>query len=189
MSIKQLTSLIPPPKSALDNQGNWRSAEIILGIGYPITFQDLISRYGSGAFFRGHLTVYNPLTLEGLANIKQMERICLQLRDGLYPLPLPVHPESPGLLPWGGDENGNTYCWFTKGKPDKWPVIFLGRGSASHPIQFKVGIVDFLLGYAKDQFSTLVQPDNPMTEEMRIFTPGRNQNEIARKLVKLQKKK
>src|SRR6516225_928951 len=100
MPIKQLAALIAPPKIPLDNEGNWRAAEVVIGASFPSDFLDLIIRYGTGAFFRGHLMVYNPLTVEGLACIKQDERRYRQYREWLYPLQLPVHPEVPGLLPW-----------------------------------------------------------------------------------------
>jgi hypothetical protein len=182
MPIKQLLSLIAPPTVPLDNDGNWRAAEIIVGAKYPADFRELIGRYGSGAFFQGHLTVHNPLTLEGLAWIKDAERILRPKRERPNPLPLPVHPDTPGLLIWGGDENGNRYAWLTKGKPDKWPVVYLEHGYDSRPIELKTDITGFLAGYATDGFEQLVQPSQPMTEEMRVFTPGRNQSEVARAL-------
>jgi len=189
MAIKQLAALITPPASPLDCEGNWYAAEIVVGATYPADFRALIAAYGSGAFFRGHLTVYNPLTVGGLAGIKQAERFCRQHREGLYPLPLAVHPDTPGLLPWGGDENGNTYCWLTKGKPDKWPVVFLGHGHESHPVQLRTDITGFLAGYATDKFPELAQPDDPMSEAMQVFTPGRSQAEIAGELLKARKGK
>jgi hypothetical protein len=175
MPITQLLTLIPPPAAPVDNEGNWRATEIVVGTDYPGDFRELITRYGTGAFFQGHLTVFNPLTVGGLAFIKQAERNLRRYREGPYPLPLPVHPEAPGLLPWGHDENGNDYCWLTKGKPEKWPVVYVGHGHASHPLQFQTDITGFLVGYATDRLEALVQPDDPMTEAMRVFTPGRSQ--------------
>lgn len=189
MPIKQLLALIPPPAAPVDNEGNWRAAEIVVGVEYPEVFRELITRYGTGRFFQGHLMVFNPLTIGGLAFIKQAERYLRQYREGLYPLPLPVHPEVPGLLPWGHDENGNDYCWLTKGKPEKWPVVYIGHGCADQPIQFRTDITGFLVGYAIDKFDVLVQPEDPMTEAMRVFTPGPSQAEDARLAAKARKKR
>ncbi|HKB40173.1 MAG TPA: SMI1/KNR4 family protein [Gemmataceae bacterium] len=180
MPIKQLLALIAPPARPVDNEGNWQAAEIVVGAEYPPDFRDLITRYGTGAFFQGHLKVFNPLTIVGLALIKQNERYLRQHWEGPYALPLPVHPEAPGLLPWGHDENGNDYCWLTKGRPEKWPVVFLGHGQACHPFQFRTDITGFLAGYATDTFKELIQPDAPMTEAMREFTRGRSAAEDAR---------
>jgi hypothetical protein len=64
MSLKKLVAVIPPPKKPLDCEGNWRGAEIVARAQFPPDFRDLIGRYGTGAFFQGHLTLFNPLTLE-----------------------------------------------------------------------------------------------------------------------------
>ena len=184
MSIKQLVALIAPPLNPVDNEGNWRAAEIIVGIEFPPDFRDLIARYGSGAFFNGYLTIYNPLTVGGLACIKQAENFHRSYRTGLFPLPLPVHPDRPGLLAWGGDKNGNDYCWLTKGKPEKWPVVFLAHGSESHPVQLPKGVTGFLTGFATDRFEVLARPEEPFTAEERIFTPGRSPAEVYKELRK-----
>lgn len=184
MPIKQLVALIAPPKKPLDSEGNWRAAEVVVGAAFPPDFRELITRYGTGAFFRGFLTVYNPLTVEGLACIKQDEKIYRMNREGLYPCPFPIHPDSPGLLPWGRDENGNGYFWLTKGKPEKWSVVFLGHGHEDQPLQFRTDITGFLAGYATDKFKELARPEEPFTEEEQVFTPGRSQAEVASELVK-----
>ncbi|HYH68605.1 MAG TPA: SMI1/KNR4 family protein [Urbifossiella sp.] len=189
MPIKHLLALIAPPPTPVSNEGDWGAAEIVVGAKYPTDFRDLIGRYGSGAFFQGHLTVYNPLTLEGLAWIKKLERILRPKRERLNPLPLAVHPDTPGLLVWGGDENGNCYAWYTKGKLDKWPVVVLEHGYDSRPLELTTDITGFLAGYATDKFAQLVQPGQPMTEEMRVFTPGRNQGEVARARIQCRKNK
>jgi hypothetical protein len=188
MPIRELLSVIAPPKKPLDNLGDWDAAEKIVGAAFPPDFRELIARYGSGAFFRGHLTVYNPLTLRGLACMIQDEGVYRASREGLYPLPLSVHPDSPGVLPWGRDENGNGYCWLTKGKPEKWPVVYLGHGHEARPLQFRTEITGFLVGYASDRFEALVQPDEPFTDKMRVFTPGRSQAEVAAELLKGRKR-
>jgi hypothetical protein len=175
MPIKQLVARITPPQVPVDGEGDWYAAEIIVGVKFPPDFRDLISAYGSGAFFQGHLEVFNPLTLRGLARMKQAENFLRSYRSlGFEPLPLLVHPDSPGLLPWGGDGNGNDYCWLTKGKPEKWPVVYLGHGEEGRPRQYRRGITGFLAGYAMDEFKELVPRDDAMTAAMRVFTPRRS---------------
>jgi hypothetical protein len=53
----------------------------------------------------------------------------------------------------------------------------------------RTDITGFLAGYATDRFEALVQPDDPFTEEMRVFTPGRSQAEVAKALLKDRKNK
>src|SRR5262249_7253638 len=151
MAIKELVTLVPPPKDPIDVTGDWSSAEVVVGAPYPADFKQLIARYGSGRFFfDGHLEVFNPLTLAGLARIKTVEKTLRVQRDGGFGSALPIHPEKGGLLPWGWDENGNMFAWLTKGKADKWPVMFLGHGNEELPLQFRTTITGFLAGYATD---------------------------------------
>ncbi len=171
MALRDLVRLVSPPATPFEAEGNWYAARIVAGSEFPPDFEELISHYGSGAFFQTFLKVYNPLSVSGLAGMKQSERVYQQLRTGLYPLPLPVHPEKPGLLFWGSDENGGGYAWLTKGKPDKWPVVYLGHGSEEHPLQYRMTITSFLAGYAVDRFPELVPGGDAMTDEMRVFTP------------------
>lgn len=181
MPIKELLALVPPPKDPLDTHGDWSAVEVVVDLMYPSDFKELIARYGSGRFFfDGHLEVFNPFTISGLARIKTVEKQFRAGRDGGSGSSLPIHPEKDGLFPWGSDENGNRYAWLTKGKSDKWPVIFLGHGYEEQPIQFRTDITGFLAGYATDRFKQLAQPGEPFTDDMRTFTSGRNQAEVAR---------
>lgn len=185
MAITELVTIVPPPKAPIDAEGDWVSAEVVVGTLYPTDFKQLIARYGSGRFFfDGHLEVFNPLTLAGLARLKTVEKMLRLQRDGGFGCTLPIYPEKGGLLPWGWDENGNTYTWLTKGKADKWPVVFLGHGYEDRPLQFRTDVTGFLVGYATDRFKQLVQPDDPFTDDARTFTRGRNQAEVARQRLK-----
>src|SRR5690606_15206934 len=48
--------------------------------------------------------------------------------EGEEYVPYPVFPNSPGLLIWGSDMDGNNLYWFTEGDPDDWPIITRSRG-------------------------------------------------------------
>ncbi len=190
MSVKKLVAVIAPPESPRDAEGNWRAAEIVAGTEFPPDFRDLIGRYGSGEFFCGHLKLFNLLTLEGQAGIRQTLVIYQSFRTETYnPLPIPLHPERPGLLPWGMDENGSGYFWLTKGKPERWPIVYLGHASEGFPVQLPVNVTTFLAGLAVDRFEKLARSNDPMTDELRVFTPARSQAEIAREWNKGRKNK
>lgn len=190
MPIKELVALVLPPVDPIDVDGDWSAAEVVVGAQYPTDLKQLIARYGSGRFFfDGHLEVFNPLTLAGLARIKTVERTLRVQRDGGFGTTLPIHPEPGGLLPWGWDENGGAYAWLTKGNADKWSVVYLGHGSEAHPFQVRSDITGFLAGYATDRFKQLVQSGEPFTDEARTFTPGRDQAEIARRRQKFKRSK
>jgi hypothetical protein len=96
--------------------------------------------------------------------------MCLTWREGPSPLPLDVHPKRPGLLPWARDENGNSYCWLTRGKPERWPVVYLPHGWESQPQQFPIDVTGFLARYATNQYELTA---GPLAETDRAFTPGR----------------
>jgi hypothetical protein len=51
-------------------------------------------------------------------------------------------------------------------------------------VELPVDVTTFLAEYARDEFAELARPDDPMTERMRVFTPGRSQAEVARELLK-----
>lgn len=170
MPIEELVAVVPPPKKPLDNEGDWESAAFLVGADFPPDFRDLIARYGSGRFFEGYLVVFNPLTLRGQASFKLLQEMCSTWREGPRPLPLDVHPKRPGLLPWGRDENGNSYCWLTRGKPERWPVVYLQHGWESQPKRFPVDITGFLARYVTNQYELTCER---FAEKDRIFTPGR----------------
>jgi hypothetical protein len=163
MPLKELVAVVAPPQAPHDTEGHWASAAYLYGTEFPTDFRGLITKYGSGRFFRGHLDVFNPLTLAGHASLKAVLRMCAG-----WPLPLDVHPASPGLLPWGRDENGNTYCWLTKGKPDRWPVVYLHHGSESEPRKFPMDVTGFLARLCANELNLT---DQPYRDNDRVFTP------------------
>jgi len=93
--------LIPPPPEPRDAVGNWRAVEAKLGIRYPSDFRQLIERYGTGEFFAG-LVVLNTLNKWCQQDIPKKLKNFRVVRDALE-LPWVIHPESPGLFPWGFD--------------------------------------------------------------------------------------
>ena len=48
MSINKLVAMIAPPKTPLDNEGDWRPAEIVVGAEFPPDFQELVTRCSYG---------------------------------------------------------------------------------------------------------------------------------------------
>jgi hypothetical protein len=170
MPIEELVAIVPPPSRPVDCDADWPSAAFLVGTEFPPDYRDLISRYGSGRFFEGHLEVFNPLTLRGQVNIKMLLEMCNTWREGPAPLPLDVHPKRPGLLPWGRDENGNTYCWLTRGKPERWPVVYLQHGWESDPKRFPIDVTGFLARYAMNEYKLTSEP---FAEKDRNFTPSR----------------
>jgi hypothetical protein len=196
MSIKDLLAVVRPPKKPIDSKGDWNSVHLALWMDYrymqfPADFRDFIARYGSGRLFGGELEVYNPLTEYGMRDIQRTLDELRIMRGGLYPLPLEVHPTSPGLLPWGHDSNGNTYGWLTAvpkrhvpSECDKWPVVLVAHGWAQKPKQFRADVTTFLAGFANNKYPAVLGGADPLPKEARVSTPGRTQSECARNLKK-----
>ena len=60
-------------------------------------------------------------------------------------VPYGIFPDSPGLLPWGTDDNGGSICWLTQGAPEKWPILAVAARSEYFE-QFDIPMTTFLAG-------------------------------------------
>jgi len=129
MSIHRLTALVPPPAqpSEVGSPERWQQTEQQLGTPLPSDYRDFVFTYGSGLFARFY-RVYNPFAAsEYTALVPSVERTLFAIREkkAKWPeeVPYRLHPERPGLLPWGNDENGSEYYWLTEGPPHSWFVV------------------------------------------------------------------
>lgn len=129
MSIIKLKSLVPPPVRPFEigTIDQWRAVEQELGVELPSDYREFVFTYGTG-MFAGFYVVYNPCSAMKTANLlTKISTLCQQEREFKreFPdaVPYRIHPDRPGLLPWGGDENGNYYYWITDGPPDSWLVV------------------------------------------------------------------
>jgi hypothetical protein len=72
----------------------------------------------------------------------------------------------------------------TKGKPEKWPVVFLAHGWESQPEQFAIDVTAFLARYATNQYKSLLPGGEPFADKDRTFIPGSTSQEVAQALLK-----
>ncbi len=148
MAIEELVAFVPPPSDPINNEGDWSIAEVEFEVVFPTDFKELIQHYGTGEFY-GDLHISNPIRAWGRDKIRNDLDRYRELRDAAE-IPLILHPEIPGLLPWGGDSNGHLYCWWTEGSPDDWGIVQLFHGyeedemeivsSASSSLEFGVEV-------------------------------------------------
>ena len=151
----------------------WRIVERKLGTELPTDYQEFVFAYGSGLFAQFY-RVYNPFAAsEFTALIPSIERVCAAVReikrDWPQQVPYRIHPDRPGLLPWGNDENGNDYYWLTEGSPDAWLVLSdegRGEGFREYGRSMTAFLEEVLLGKIK-----ALAGDYPTTED-RIFEPS-----------------
>ncbi|MEV5009253.1 MULTISPECIES: hypothetical protein [unclassified Streptomyces] len=89
------------------------------GNALPSDYKALVETFGDG-MFDGFHCVFMPDEL-----IKSAE---LAARLGQAPWePHPPFPASGGLVPWMGNEHGQSFHWITEGPdPDRWPVYVTG---------------------------------------------------------------
>jgi hypothetical protein len=154
MSIEELRCAVRAPLTPVD-AGNAEKEAMIekqLGIQLPPDFKDYWRRYGAGYFFGGRaIYVSNPFS----ANFQRdVSMDCDFLRDRGEEVPYAVYPESPGLLPWGSDDEGYEMYWLTDGSPHKWPTLVRCREEVDIFNEFSVPMTSFLAGC----FSGKIEP-------------------------------
>lgn len=142
MAIEDLLAVVPPPERPLENEdgGAWELAQSTLGTRLPNDFLAFGCHYGTGAFTSG-IAVMNPLSPEFESSMQYMlarVRDKQKIRETSYE----VFPRCPGLLPWGGDDNGNKMLWLTEGETDEWPVILESHDGKME--QFDMSMTSFL---------------------------------------------
>lgn len=176
MSIEELKAIVEPPEhpSEVPTHPDWGSVEDHLRVNLPQDYCDFISAYGSG-LLGNVIRVFNPFaSSEYLALVPCVERICAIRREaketeGDEEVPFDVYPVSPGIMPWGNDENGNTLYWLIKGGPDKWPTI-VGEGRGRRWEQFDFPMSTFLARALKGAIKCEIWPsDFPNPPDDYVF--------------------
>ena len=99
-----------------------------VGTRLPHDYYDLAHLYGAGTFVdprRLKLIVYNPFSPHYLDHIRDHRFLLEGLKngEGEKSVPFAIFPVSPGLLPWGSDDNSNELYWLTLGEPEHWPIV------------------------------------------------------------------
>lgn len=164
MSISALKKLVPPPDRPVQvgTLDRWREIERSIGIRFPRDYRDLVFCYGAD-LFAGLYYVFSPFASDYLETVQRKCDILRESREteGADYVPYPIHPEPNGLLPWGGDENGNEYCWLTEGSPTKWPVVqnaVRGSGFQLH----QCGITEFFTAIMERRIPALASGYPPI---------------------------
>jgi hypothetical protein len=177
MSIKELTSLIKPPAKPREvpRNPNWESIENKLSTRLPHDYRDYVITYGTGILGK-FVIVCNPFSkVEGFSLLpfaKQMCKILRQLKEseGERQVPFAIHPEHPGLLPFGGDENGNGLYWLTNSRPDKWYCV-VGEARGKRWETFEMQMTTFLAKAFRGDVKCRIWPSKFASPRRYVFDP------------------
>jgi hypothetical protein len=145
MSIEELLCVVRPPAKPVEGGDGEKEAMIEkqLGIQLPKDYKHFWRRYGAGCFYYGgrSIHVWNPFSGKFQHDVSFD---CDLLRECAGEVPYGVHPKSPGLLPWGSDDEGYTFYWLTEGSTDKWPILVRCREELTFFEQFQGPMTSFL---------------------------------------------
>jgi hypothetical protein len=169
MSISDLTRLVRPPSNLTDpgSPSVWEAVQSSMGIRLPMDAYDYGVVYGSGSMCNGFFLLFNWASPHFEA---YLDAECKGLRAVSTSCRQPaVFPDSPGLLPWGRDENGSSLCWFTGGEPDAWPVVVQSREGKQYV--FQLSMTTFFARLFLNQISCPIWHE-PFTPDELDFIPA-----------------
>ena len=149
MSVEQLSDLVRPPELPpfIETSG-WAPVEADLGTPLPSDYKAFVERYGPGRL-GGFISAFVPTTrfpnLDLVTQAKRQLAALRELRDGGEPCPYSLFPESDGLLPFAGTDNGDILHWLTAGTPEEWSVVVNDSRSPRYELH-SCGMTSFLAG-------------------------------------------
>lgn len=165
MSISELVRIVNPAENPSKiPDASWSEAESRFRKRLPADYRDLLEVFGPGTL-NEFLHVAGPFSANPYLNVSDRLRL-LHKAEKLKKLNFPkdpvslvhpflLHPESPGLIPWGITDNGDDLFWHTLGEPDAWPVvIYNGRSGdyESHPMSMTTFLSSILSGRLQVSF-------------------------------------
>lgn len=167
MALEEILNFIPPPAQPVDTTGDWAIAEQEFGITLPSDYKQFIETYGSGEFQPG-LVIANLLTASGREMIRGDLVRYAEMQAALDHEYI-LHPESPGLFPWGSDVHGHLYCWWTEGEPDEWGIVQLYHGHEDDPLAIVLEpFTSFLVRFMSNAYSHMLGGNAFKRESLRF---------------------
>lgn len=156
MSINKLTKLIRQPEKPIMavDADRWHELQTELRIVFPDDYFKVIAAYGCGRFFGDSFTVANPADptyADWLGAEKKTLAICKDSDPDL--VPYDVHPQEPGLYPFGQDDNGNGFYWLTRGAPNEWPIVCRPNSFLNWQQPISISLTDFLVSLCTNKLN------------------------------------
>ncbi|OXM44817.1 SMI1/KNR4 family protein [Amycolatopsis alba] len=112
----------------------WSDVERELGTRLPSDYKALLTRLPGGVF--RNINIHSPAASEQAWNDfknnldQELQILGDEDLEYLAKVNYRVFPEPGGLLPWGSDGQGGTFCWITEpADPDTWRITYYSQGS------------------------------------------------------------
>jgi hypothetical protein len=178
--IQSLIELVTPPKTPVENRGDWAHVEQQLGTSLPDDYKTFVSVYGTGTICDQFIRVLNPFSEIGFMNLLEcgrgtLERYQKDKMEGKWRVnSYPVYPEPSGVLPWGTSANGHEMFWLTHGDPNHWGVVFNDHGSIECRTYERVCMTQFLVTMLSGQLDggKFKIPEFLLQDQPRFRTPN-----------------
>lgn len=130
--IDSLIAILRPPLNPLEvpEVPEWIKIERQVGTELPADYKAFIERYGTGSI-ADFIWIDNPWSKNKFLclteRLRSLSGPMLEELLRLFPeeLPFRVFPESNGLLPFGGTDNGEILAWETRGNNSDWNVLVM----------------------------------------------------------------
>jgi hypothetical protein len=181
-AIRRLSTLIQPlakPDGPVERRKMYAGYPVALDL--PIDYCTYLRYYGAGTFRDGGpvIQIFDLTQPDDQAMVDALLEIARRFGDEI-PEGLPVYPEAPGVLPWGCDDQGYTFLWWTEGPADDWPVVADERVEYQrYPCQMGQFLLDTLTNSGPFAFWTQadVYPDVSKIK----FKPARRRRNLPRR--------
>lgn len=173
-----LIDLMEPPSDVVTSQSNdWGKILSLFGSSLPSDYMWFINTYGNGRI-NNFLYVLNPFAQNESVNLTTKSMTILsslrviKQEFGPKEIPYPLFFEPGGLLPWGIDDNGDSFFWLTNSmNPDKWTVV-IGDSKANEWEEYDTSMTSFLIELIRKSFESQILPKDFITEPSAIFIPA-----------------
>jgi hypothetical protein len=166
-----LVDLLGPPQHA-PGQIDWEAATSTFDTAFPSDYRLLVETYPP-LVVGGFIKVLHPAAEADHGNLiasapQAMDALRWLKRRGNVRLPYEVHPDAPGLLPWGATLNGDYCLWLTDGEPDNWSVVVTDLAFCW---KFDGGLFEFLFGVLSRKVRCPIFPDDFPTGQEHYQEP------------------
>lgn len=175
MTINEIVSMVRPPVSPIETPASNDNLPDCLDRQLPDDLLEFSRTFGGGSF-GGRLTIYNPYS-PNYSDIIQF--VCETYKDiadfeGNSIFPYKLYPNTPGLYPWGSEDNGHEFFWYTEGLPNQWSVV-LCAGDPRRFETYDMTMTSFLAKFLSNTLSCCIFSDQDRREMLRDgFVPHEN---------------